>query len=107
MSKTGKDTVQDLSGLKLGSSVATRQLKYSLLAAMLLGFVITAFQIFTDYQWLEGVYQQANERVVDSSLPVAAEAVTKKDAALAEVMARGFKMKTTRLPMPWEHWSLA
>ncbi len=93
MSKTGKDTVQDLSGLKLGSSVATRQLKYSLFAAMLLGFVITAFQIFSDYQWLEGVYQQANERVVDSSLPVAAEALTKKDATLAEVMARGMMLQ--------------
>lgn len=93
MSRTGSDDVQDLSALKLGSSVAARQLKYSLFAATLLGLAITAFQIFSDYQWLGGVYHQANQRVVDSSIPIAAEAVTKKDAALAEAMARGMMLQ--------------
>ena len=93
MSKTGSDDSQDLSALKLGSSVAARQLKYSLIAAILLGFAITVFQVGSDYRWLGDVYRQSNQRVVDSSLPVATEAVLKNDAALAEVMARGMMLQ--------------
>lgn len=93
VSKTGNEKAQDLSALKLGSSVAARQLKYSLFAAILLGLIITAFQIVSDYRWIGDVYRQANERVLESSVPVANEAVTKRDTDLAEAIVRGMMVQ--------------
>ncbi len=104
VSKTGNEKAQDLSALKLGSSVAARQLKYSLFTAILLGLAITTFQIISDYRWLADIYRQANQRVVDSSSPVASEAATKKDVALAEVMTRGMMLQRSVSSVTIQLW---
>ena len=78
-----------LAGLKLGSTIAARQLKYSLFLAAILGLLITTFQAYNDYGWLYGVYTQANQRTIASNVPVATEVLNKSDRELADVMARG------------------
>jgi diguanylate cyclase (GGDEF)-like protein len=78
-----------LANLKLGSTIAARQLKYSLLLAVALGLVIIAIRGYQDYKWLDGVYHQANQRIISSSVPVATQVLVKQDRELADVLARG------------------
>jgi len=78
-----------LAGLKLGSTIAARQLKYSLLLAVALGLLIVAIRGYQDYYWLNGVYQQGNQRLISSSVPVATAVLTQRDRELADVMVRG------------------
>lgn len=78
-----------LAGMRLGSTIAARQLKYSLLLAVVLGLVIVAIRGYQDYLWLEGVYQQSNQRIFSSSAPVATEVMIKRDRELADIMVRG------------------
>jgi diguanylate cyclase (GGDEF)-like protein len=78
-----------LASLRLGSTIAARQLRYSLLLAIGLGLLIVAIRGYQDYQWLDGVYQQGNQRIISSSAPVATEVLVKQDRNLAEVMVRG------------------
>lgn len=75
--------------MKLGSTIAARQLKYSLFLAVALGLLIVAIRGYQDYYWLDGVYQQGNQRLISSSVPVATQVLAKHDLELAEVMARG------------------
>ncbi|WP_430474751.1 diguanylate cyclase [Thalassospira lucentensis] len=76
-------------GLKLGSTIAARQLKYSLFLAAILGFIIVGVRGYQDYEWLEDVYQQGTQRSIASSIAVANQILTNRDLELAEVMARG------------------
>ncbi|MBX2830067.1 MAG: GGDEF domain-containing protein [Rhodospirillales bacterium] len=78
-----------LAGLKLGSTIAARLLKFSLFLAVVLGLFIVAVRGYQDYKWLQDVYEQANQRTISSSIPVATEVLLKRDHVLAGVMARG------------------
>jgi len=78
-----------LAGMKLGSTIAARLLKFSLFLAVILGLFIVAVRGYQDYKWLQDVYQQANQRTISSSIPVATEVLLKRDHVLAGVMARG------------------
>ncbi|OSQ47348.1 GGDEF domain-containing protein [Thalassospira alkalitolerans] len=93
MAVTGNEDENDLSGLKLGSSVASRQLKYSLIAATLLGLAITAFQIVNDYHWLDGVYHQANQRTVASGVPIVTEALLLSDPDMGKLAVSGMMVQ--------------
>lgn len=90
MVKQSDETQGDvLSGLRLGSTIAARQLKYSLFLAVGLGLIIVAIRGYQDYEWLKSVYQQGNQRLISSSVPVATQVLGRRDLELAEVMARG------------------
>lgn len=78
-----------LSGLRLGSTIAARQLKYSLFLALGLGLLIVAVRGYQDYEWLKDIYQQGNQRLLSSSVPVATKILVERDRDLADVMARG------------------
>lgn len=78
-----------LASLKLGSTIAARQLKYTLLLAVGLGLLIVVVRGYQDYHWLDGVYRQGNQRIISSSVPVATQVLVEHDEDLAEVMARG------------------
>jgi diguanylate cyclase (GGDEF)-like protein len=85
------DQSQDnaLASLKLGSTIAARQLKYSLVLAACVGMILVTIRGIQDYHWLNDVYQQANQRIVSSSVPVATQVLAQRDRELADVMARG------------------
>ncbi|RCK22415.1 diguanylate cyclase [Thalassospira profundimaris] len=87
--QSDEDDNDALASLKLGSTIAARQLKYSLLLAVGLGLLIVAFSGYQDYRWLAEIYQQGNQRVTASNVPVAVQALQKRDRALADVMVRG------------------
>ncbi|MDG4720252.1 MULTISPECIES: GGDEF domain-containing protein [Thalassospira] len=90
MAKQPDDKHDDaLASLRLGSTIAARQLKYSLLLSVFLGLLIVAFRGYHDYQWLKEIYQQANQRVTTSNVPVAVQVLLRHDRELAEVMVRG------------------
>ncbi|MHC8492688.1 GGDEF domain-containing protein [Thalassospira sp. SM2505] len=78
-----------LAGLKLGSTIAARQLKYSMLLALGLGLIIVVLRGYHDYQWLAEIYHQSNQRVTSSNVPVAVQSLLRRDRELADVMARG------------------
>lgn len=78
-----------LTGLRLGSTIAARQLKYSLFLAVGLGLLIVAIRGYQDYEWIEGIYHQGNQRLISSTVPVATQVLERHDLELAEVMARG------------------
>ena len=78
-----------LSELSLGSTIAARQLKYALCLASILGLLITLFQAYHDYNWLNDVYTHANQRTIASNVPVATKSLVNEDRELADVMARG------------------
>jgi len=75
--------------LKLGSSLFARQLRWGLLIALLLGLLIMLYQGISDYRALQTVYDQANERVINSTLAVAGTAARTGDVALATAVTRG------------------
>lgn len=75
--------------MRLGSTIAARQLKYSLFLAIVLGLVIVAIRGYQDYLWLEDLYQQSNQRIFSSSAPIATEVMIKRDRELADIMVRG------------------
>ncbi|MBN8196527.1 GGDEF domain-containing protein [Thalassospira povalilytica] len=87
--QSDEDDNDALASLKLGSTIAARQLKYSLLLAVGLGLLIVAFRGYQDYRWLAEIYQQGNQRVTASNVPVAVEALKKHDRSLADVMVGG------------------
>lgn len=90
MSKQSDEQRDDaISSLKLGSTIAARQLKYSLILAVSLGLIIVAIRGYQDYAWLNGVYSQSNQRVISSSVPVATQVLGSRDLELANVMGRG------------------
>jgi|TARA_R110001583_G_scaffold190210_1_gene354295 diguanylate cyclase (GGDEF)-like protein len=78
-----------LTKLKPGSSLFTRQLRWGLLIALFLGTLIMLYQGGSDYQALRTVYDQTNERVINSTLAVAGTAVRTGDVALATAVTRG------------------
>ena len=80
--QSDEDDNDALASLKLGSTIAARQLKYSLLLAVGLGLLIVAFRGYQDYRWLAEIYQQGNQRVTASNVPVAVQALQKRDLTL-------------------------
>jgi diguanylate cyclase (GGDEF)-like protein len=75
--------------MRLGGTIAARQLTYSLVLAVVLGMVIVAIRGYQDYNWLEGVYQQSNQRSISSSAPVATQVMINRDRELADILIRG------------------
>ncbi|WP_417829367.1 GGDEF domain-containing protein [Thalassospira sp.] len=80
---------EGLAGLQLGSTIAARQLKYALLLALFLGFVILTIRGYQDYNWLNSVFQQSKQRIISSSTPIARQVLLRGDEELADVLARG------------------
>ncbi|MDP2697464.1 GGDEF domain-containing protein [Thalassospira sp.] len=80
---------RNLSAMKLGSSIATRHLLMAFMIAFGLGLSISCVQIWLDYRWLHTVYQQNNDRVISASMPVAARALSQKDADLVNAVMAG------------------
>jgi diguanylate cyclase (GGDEF)-like protein len=78
-----------LASLKLGSTIAARQLKYSLVLATALGVLIVVLRGFQDYQWFSEIYSQSTQRVTAANLPVAVQVMVRQDRELADVMIRG------------------
>ena len=87
--RSDKKRLDAVAGMKLGSTIAARQLRYSLFLALALGLIVTAFRGYQDYNWLEGVYQQSNQRIISSSAPIVTEVMNTQDHDLADVMVRG------------------
>lgn len=90
MANRSEDKHDDvMAGMKLGSTIAARQLKYSLVLALVLGLGLMTFHAYNDYQWLQGVYKQGTQRVITSNVPLATKVLRLKDQELADMMMRG------------------
>ncbi|WP_085585484.1 sensor domain-containing diguanylate cyclase [Thalassospira mesophila] len=76
----------ELAKLKLGSSLFARQLKWGLLIALLSGLLIMLYQGVSDYRSLLTIYNQTNQRVINSALLVANSAVLNRDVELANAV---------------------
>lgn len=83
---SGAAKKEDLGKLRPGSSLFARQLRWGLLIALCLGILIMLYQGISDYRSLLNVYDQTNERVINSTLAVAGTAVQERDMELANAV---------------------
>lgn len=81
-----KDVRKNLSDLKLQSPLSRRQLRLGFVVALVIGLIVCTVQAAIVYVWLEGIYTDANNRVIDSAKPIAGKAVYEFDTDLAEAV---------------------
>lgn len=81
-----KDVRKNLSDLKLQNPLSRRQLRLGFVVALVIGLIVCTAQAVIVYAWLDGIYTDANIRVIDSAKPIAGKAVYDFDTELAEAV---------------------